>query len=72
MSQRSGAVTQAEASFLVLPERAVLEKPVHRFSSTPEIGAATAIERLPDGRRDAVAEPVRRGGGAARVVPATP
>jgi gamma-glutamyltranspeptidase / glutathione hydrolase len=40
----------------------------HAFSPTSEIGAATAIEFLPDGITLAAAEPVRRGGGDARVV----
>lgn len=42
------------------------------FTSTPEIGAATGVERLPDGRWVAAAEPVRRGGGAAAVVRPAP
>ena len=38
------------------------------FADNPEIGAATGIEFLPDGRMQAVAEPTRRGGGSAAVV----
>ncbi|BCW80581.1 MULTISPECIES: gamma-glutamyltransferase [Micrococcaceae] len=38
------------------------------FTSASEIGAATAIEFLDDGRTLAAAEPVRRGGGSAMVV----
>lgn len=38
------------------------------FTSAAEIGAATAIEFGPGGLMTAVSEPVRRGGGAARVV----
>lgn len=38
------------------------------FSSASEIGAATAIEFLKDGRTLAAAEPARRGGGSAMVV----
>ncbi|WP_170213481.1 gamma-glutamyltransferase [Nocardioides daphniae] len=38
------------------------------LTSSPEIGAATAIEFDRRGRTTAVAEPVRRGGGAAGVV----
>ncbi|MFJ9695211.1 gamma-glutamyltransferase [Kitasatospora sp. NPDC101183] len=67
-SQRNTAATQAEPAFLALPERPQLEALGHRFSSTPEIGAATGVERLPDGRWVAAAEPVRRGGGSAAVV----
>ncbi len=37
-------------------------------AQVPEIGAATAIEVLPDGELEAAAEPTRRGGGAAAVV----
>ena len=37
-------------------------------TSASEIGAATAIEFGPHGRLTVVAEPVRRGGGAAGVV----
>ncbi len=40
----------------------------HQLSSTPEIGAATAIVLRADGTMRAAAEPTRRGGGAAGVV----
>ncbi|MBT2515402.1 gamma-glutamyltransferase [Arthrobacter sp. ISL-30] len=42
------------------------------FTSAAQIGAATAIEFLPDGRTVAAAEPVRRGGGSAMVVKPSP
>ena len=42
------------------------------FTSAAEIGAATAIEFLPDGALLAAAEPSRRGGGSAMVVTASP
>lgn len=42
------------------------------FTSAAEIGAATAIEFLPDGRTVAAAEPVRRGGGSAMVLEPSP
>ncbi|MFC5642922.1 gamma-glutamyltransferase [Kitasatospora cinereorecta] len=67
-SQRNSAATQAEPGFLALPERAELEAMGHVFASTPEIGAATGVERLPDGRWLAAAEPVRLGGGPAAAV----
>ena len=67
-SQRNTAVTQAEQGFLALPERAGLEALGHRFANGGEIVAATGVERLPDGRWVAAAEPVRRGGGSAAVV----
>ncbi|WP_435796260.1 gamma-glutamyltransferase [Micromonospora chersina] len=65
-SQRNGASTQAEPAFIT--GYATGLPPGHTFSSTAEIGAATGIEFLPDGRLVAAAEPVRRGGGAAAVV----
>ncbi|NGN63030.1 gamma-glutamyltransferase [Streptomyces sp. A7024] len=71
-SQRNAAVTQAEPGFLALPERERLEALGHAFTSTPEIGAAAALERLPDGRWLAAAEPVRRGGGSAAVTHPSP
>lgn len=40
----------------------------HQFQSVNEIGAATGLELFPDGTIQAVAEPNRRGGGAAMVV----
>ncbi|MFE6050330.1 gamma-glutamyltransferase [Kitasatospora sp. NPDC056446] len=67
-SQRNTAATQAEPAFLALPERAALEGLGHSFAGVAEIGAATGVERLPDGRWVAAAEPVRRGGGSAAVV----
>ncbi|MFD8756825.1 gamma-glutamyltransferase [Kitasatospora sp. NPDC059577] len=67
-SQRNTAATQAEPAFLALPERAELEALGHAFTAVAEIGAATGVERLPDGRWVAAAEPVRRGGGSAAVV----
>ncbi|MGC3862482.1 gamma-glutamyltransferase [Micromonospora chersina] len=65
-SQRNGASTQAEPAFIT--GYAAGLPPGHTFSPTAEIGAATGIEFLPDGRLVAAAEPVRRGGGAAAVV----
>jgi gamma-glutamyltranspeptidase/glutathione hydrolase len=68
-SQRNTPTAQVEPSFLDLPEVPQLRALGHGFADAPaEIGAATAVERLPDGRWLAAAEPTRRGGGAARVV----
>ncbi|GAB3678225.1 gamma-glutamyltransferase [Saccharopolyspora tripterygii] len=67
-SQRNSATTDAEPAFLAQPEAAKLEALGHRFEATDEIGAATGVELLPDGRWLAAAEPHRRGGGAAGVV----
>jgi len=61
---RNGTSIQAEPGF----PRAGLEALGHVFADNPEIGAATAIEVLDDGRLLSVAEPVRRGGGSAGVV----
>ncbi|MDX3661895.1 gamma-glutamyltransferase [Streptomyces sp. ID05-26A] len=67
-SQRNAATTPAEAAFIAASTTAGLQAIGHRFSQNAEIGAATAVERAKDGRWRAVAEPTRRGGGAARVV----
>jgi gamma-glutamyltranspeptidase/glutathione hydrolase len=69
-TQRNTAAVQAEPGFD--PQRPGLEALGHVFAPNPEIGAATAIEFLPDGRLLACAEPVRRGGGSAGVVVPTP
>lgn len=75
ISQRNRAVTDAEPAFLDSPERTALERLGHRFAvapstftPSPEIGAVAALEFLPDGRLQAVAEPTRRGGGSAMVL----
>jgi gamma-glutamyltranspeptidase/glutathione hydrolase len=67
-SQRNSAATQAEPGFIAQQGGVLTSEFGHSFASTPEIGAATAIEFLPDGRLEAAAEPVRRGGGDAEVV----
>ena len=64
-SQRNAVNTGAEPAFLATPERAALEGRGHRFANAGEIGAATGIEFLGNGRVLAAAEPVRRGGGSA-------
>ena len=66
-SQRNTADVQAEPGF----DRAGLAAYGHTFVDPPapgEIGAVTAIALKRHGRLVAVAEPVRRGGGDARVV----
>jgi gamma-glutamyltranspeptidase/glutathione hydrolase len=67
-SQRNTDSVQAESAFLASPEAAALKQLGHTFALNPEIGAATGIEFRSDGRMLAVAEPARRGGGAAEVV----
>ncbi|MCA6090741.1 gamma-glutamyltransferase [Streptomyces sp. SCA3-4] len=67
-SQRNAAVTELEPGLWDGPLRSRLEAKGHVFKANPEIGAATGIQRLPDGRWLAAAEKSRRGGGAAMVV----
>ncbi|MFC7343786.1 gamma-glutamyltransferase [Saccharopolyspora griseoalba] len=71
-SQRNGEETDAEPGFLAQPEADELKRLGHRFGTASEIGAATGVELLPDGRWVAAAEPERRGGGSAGVVVPTP
>jgi gamma-glutamyltranspeptidase/glutathione hydrolase len=68
-SQRNTTTTLAEPAFVGSPEgQALAAQYGHQFAPTSEIGAATGIELLADGRVLAAAEPVRRGGGSAMVV----
>ncbi|THA46409.1 gamma-glutamyltransferase [Streptomyces sp. A1136] len=67
-SQRNQSTTELEPGLWNSPVRAQLEALGHAFRQHPEIGAATGVQRLPDGRWLAAAEPSRRGGGSAMVV----
>ncbi|MFF4561286.1 gamma-glutamyltransferase [Streptomyces sp. NPDC001435] len=67
-SQRNAAQTELEPALYDSDLRTRLEAIGHSFKSNPEIGAATGVQRLPDGRWLAAAEKVRRGGGSAMVV----
>ncbi|MBT2567434.1 gamma-glutamyltransferase [Arthrobacter sp. ISL-85] len=74
-SQRNTASVTAEPAFIDKYGQALTSRFGHTltpsgdsFTSASEIGAATAIEFLEDGRTLAAAEPVRRGGGSAVVV----
>ncbi|MFI1564780.1 gamma-glutamyltransferase [Streptomyces sp. NPDC020490] len=67
-SQRNAAQTELEPGLYDSPLRAQLEAIGHSFKLNAEIGAATGVQRLPDGRWLAAAEKVRRGGGSAMVV----
>ncbi|MFF2525399.1 gamma-glutamyltransferase [Streptomyces liangshanensis] len=67
-SQRNAAATELEPGLWNSPVRPQLEALGHVFTQNPEIGAATGVQRLPDGRWLAAAETVRRGGGSAMVV----
>ncbi|MGW6566305.1 gamma-glutamyltransferase [Streptomyces sp. NPDC054975] len=67
-SQRNQTTTELEPGLWNSPLRGKLEAVGHGFRQNPEIGAATGVQRLPDGRWVAAAETVRRGGGSAMVV----
>jgi gamma-glutamyltranspeptidase / glutathione hydrolase len=67
-SQRNTPTNVAEPSFISQYGADMQTRFGQPFSSTPEIGAATGIEVLPNGELQAAAEPTRRGGGAAAVV----
>ncbi|MEU6096269.1 gamma-glutamyltransferase [Streptomyces sp. NPDC047079] len=67
-SQRNAAQTELEPALYDSALKARLEAIGHSFKQNPEIGAATGVQRLPDGRWLAAAEKVRRGGGSAMVV----
>ncbi|WP_407549033.1 gamma-glutamyltransferase [Streptomyces sp. Pv4-95] len=70
-SQRNAAATEVEPGLWNSKVRGQLEALGHAFKQNPEIGAATGVQRLPDGRWLAAAEKVRRGGGSAMVVRAS-
>ncbi|MFH8798840.1 gamma-glutamyltransferase [Streptomyces sp. NPDC017936] len=67
-SQRNAAQTDLEPGLHGTDTARRLEAIGHSFRLNPEIGAATGVQRLPDGRWLAAAETVRRGGGSAQVV----
>jgi gamma-glutamyltranspeptidase/glutathione hydrolase len=72
VSQRNDTETEAEPGFIASADgQALAATRGHAFvvpESSTEIGAATAIEFRRNGRMQAAAEPVRRGGGSAMVV----
>ncbi|MFI5816343.1 gamma-glutamyltransferase [Streptomyces sp. RPA4-2] len=67
-SQRNAAQTELEPGLYDSALRTRLEALGHSFKLNPEIGAATGVQRLPNGKWLAAAETVRRGGGSAMVV----
>jgi gamma-glutamyltranspeptidase / glutathione hydrolase len=72
-SNTNSATTLAEPAFIAQYGSELQSRFGQQFTSTattssPEIGAATGVEFLPDGRLEAAAEPTRRGGGDAEVV----
>jgi gamma-glutamyltranspeptidase/glutathione hydrolase len=70
-SQRNAATTELEPGLYNGNLRTQLEGIGHSFTLNPEIGAATGVQRLPNGKWLAAAETVRRGGGSAMVVDPT-
>ncbi|MGW7386089.1 gamma-glutamyltransferase [Streptomyces sp. NPDC054794] len=71
-SQRNAAQTELEPGLYNSDLRTRLEAIGHGFKPNPEIGAATGVQRLPNGKWLAAAETVRRGGGSAQVVVPAP
>ncbi|WP_225835796.1 gamma-glutamyltransferase [Streptomyces sp. NK08204] len=71
-SQRNSAQTDLEPALYYSDMKDRLAAIGHSFRLNPEIGAATGVQRLPDGRWLAAAEKVRRGGGSAMVVDPAP
>ncbi|MGV9452927.1 gamma-glutamyltransferase [Streptomyces sp. NPDC003635] len=71
-SQRNQTTTELEPGLWSSEMRTRLESIGHGFRQNPEIGAATAVQRLPGGKWLAAAEKVRRGGGSAMVVRPAP
>ncbi|MDX6646957.1 MAG: gamma-glutamyltranspeptidase / glutathione hydrolase [Miltoncostaeaceae bacterium] len=67
-SQRNTPITSAEPAFIAAYGQPLAQRFGQSLVPVDEIGAATAIALLGGGRMQAVAEPVRRGGGAAGVV----
>ena len=69
-SQRNSTPTNAEPDFAARYGAELTSRFGQTIASTgsSEIGAATAVEFLSNGNLEAAAEPVRRGGGDARVV----
>ncbi|CCK26381.1 gamma-glutamyltranspeptidase [Streptomyces davaonensis JCM 4913] len=67
-SQRNQTTTELEPGLWDSALKGQLEAIGHGFRLNPEIGAATGVQRLPNGKWLAAAEKVRRGGGSAMVV----
>jgi gamma-glutamyltranspeptidase/glutathione hydrolase len=72
VSQRNSPQSEAEPAFLASPIAQGLAARGHQFRQVEELGAATGIAFLGQGKLQAAAEPVRRGGGSAMVVRAGP
>lgn len=72
LSSRNGSSEGAEPALLSGATAAGLISLGHTLSNAGEIGAVTAIRAFDDGRFQAAAETVRRGGGSAMVVQPQP
>jgi gamma-glutamyltranspeptidase/glutathione hydrolase len=72
VSQRNAAQTEMEPALFNDTSPGSLRSQLaaigHSFRLNAEIGAATGVQRLPNGKWLAAAETVRRGGGSAQVV----
>jgi gamma-glutamyltranspeptidase/glutathione hydrolase len=68
IAQRNDGATQVDSGFADQPLGQALAELGHTFVPVSEIGAATGLVIFPDGRMEASAEPVRRGGGSAMTV----
>ncbi|NAZ83494.1 gamma-glutamyltransferase [Kineococcus sp. R8] len=72
VSEQNGVRATAEQAYVDSPLGVEMQARGHALTPTDEIGAAVGLEFLADGRIQAVAEPERRGGGAAGVVHPAP
>lgn len=68
ISQRNSGATQVDSGFEQTQLGQALSTLGHVLTPVEEIGAATGLTLYPDGSILAAAEPIRRGGGAARTV----
>jgi gamma-glutamyltranspeptidase/glutathione hydrolase len=69
-SQRNTTSVSAEPAFIASPDGAGVQALGHTLANGGEIGAATGIDFQTGGVMQAVAEPVRRGGGHAEAIAA--
>jgi gamma-glutamyltranspeptidase/glutathione hydrolase len=72
VSERNAPASEAEVKFISSPVGKALMDAGHQLKAIDELGAATGVEFKKRGRMEAVAEPVRRGGGSAMVVRTKP
>jgi gamma-glutamyltranspeptidase/glutathione hydrolase len=72
LSSRNGTTDQAEPPIFTGPDGTYLRSLGHVLTTTPELGAVTAIHPLGGGQFEAAAETTRRGGGSAMVLRPSP